>query len=115
MADIVLKGLDELLHGLEERVRYDLLKEAVKVNGAELTKSMKDEAVFTHGYSHGDTRRSIELSITDGGLTATVKPTTAYSPYLEYGTRFMEAQPFVRPSYEKQKVKFLEDTKRLMR
>jgi HK97 gp10 family phage protein len=35
--------------------------------------------------------------------------------YLEYGTRFMDAQPFVRPAYNEQKAKFIRDMNKLTR
>lgn len=35
--------------------------------------------------------------------------------YLEYGTRFMDAQPFVRPALEEQASKFKRDMQKLVR
>ena len=37
------------------------------------------------------------------------------TPYLEYGTRFMDAQPFVRPAFDEQKEKFKDDMQKLVR
>ena len=48
-------------------------------------------------------------------MTAEVSPGTEYSPYLEYGTRFMEAQPFVHPALEAQEGQFKSDMKKLVR
>ena len=76
---------------------------------------MQDHADFTKGYATGQTKRSIGLEIMDGGMTAASGPTTEYSEYLEYGTRFMEAQPFVNPALNEQKGKFLDDLQKLMR
>ena len=76
---------------------------------------MKKNAQFKKGYSTGTTRRSITLQLTDNGYTAQVRPTTHYAAYVEWGTRFMTAQPFVRPSYQSQKRKFIDDLKRLMK
>lgn len=49
----------------------------------------------------------------DNGLTAESGPTTEYAEYLEYGTRFMEAQPFIKPAFDKQAEKFKRDMKKL--
>lgn len=76
---------------------------------------MQKNADFKKGYQTGTTKRSIALEITDAGLTAAVEPGTEYSPYLEYGTRFMDAQPFVKPAYEAQKAQFKEDMQRLVK
>ena len=48
-------------------------------------------------------------------MTAAVGPTTDYSPYVEYGTRFMQAEPFVKPSWEEQKELFKKDMDKLVK
>ena len=60
-------------------------------------------------------KQSIGLDITDGGLTAEVEPTADYAAYVEYGTRFMEAQPYLKPAYDEQKKKFIKDLNELVR
>ena len=67
------------------------------------------------GYQTGQTKRSIGLEIKDDGLTAEVGPTTDYAPYVEYGTRYMVSQPFVRPARDEQAQKFKRDMDKLMR
>ena len=61
-----------------------------------------------------ETRRSINILIEKGGLLARVKPTTKYSPYVEYGTRFMDKQPFVKPAFQQVKKEFVKDLKKLV-
>lgn len=115
MAGISVKGADKLLQALKENVTMDDVKRVVRHNGSELQRKMQSNADFKMGYQTGQTKRSIGLEIVDSGLTATVEPTTEYSPYLEYGTRFMDAQPFVKPAYDEQKEKFKRDMKMLTR
>ena len=74
---------------------------------------MQENADFTKGYATGATKHSIGLEIKDDGFTAEVGATKEYAPYLEYGTRFMDAQPFAKPAYEEQKEKFKSDMKNL--
>ena len=62
----------------------------------------------------GALREHIELDIKDGGLTAEVEPTMEYSAYVELGTRFMEAQPYLKPAFDEQKEKFKKDMKKLV-
>ena len=109
-----LNGADKLLTKLRKGAKYEDVKNAVKLNGTELNRKMHRNASFTKGYQTGTTKRSINLEITDGGLVATAAPNTDYSPYLEFGTRFMSAQPFIGPSYHSQKPVFLKDLMRLM-
>lgn len=107
------RGCEELGKKFIDNAKLTLAKQIVKTNGAELDGRMKDKAFFIKGYSTGATRRSISTSMSDGGLTSTTKPGTHYSPYLEYGTRKMDAQPFVKPSWEVQKELFKADMDRL--
>lgn len=112
---LTINGLEELEDALIARMELDQVKEVVCRNGARLQQTMMRNANFVKGYQTGQTKRSIELDILDGGLTAKVAPGTAYSPYLEYGTRFMEAQPFVKPSLETIRPEFINDLKNLVR
>ena len=115
MPSIRVEGLDKLQKALKEKVTLDDVKNVVRNNGAELQQKMKKNADFTKGYATGTTKRSIGLEMTDGGFAAEVGPETEHSPYLEYGTRFMDAQPFVRPAFNEQKEKFNRDMQKLVR
>ena len=115
MPKIKVTGLDKLEKALKDNVTMDDVKKVVRKNGSDLQENMQNKAEFTKGYQTGETKRSIGLEITDNGFAAEVEPTTDYSPYLEYGTRFMEAQPFVKPAYDAQKEKFKRDMQKLVR
>ena len=115
MAGIKVKGLDKLQKKLKENVTLDDVKRVVRHHGSKLQDLMQDKADFDKGYQTGETKRSIGLEIQDSGFTADVGPETDYSPYVEYGTRFMSAQPFVKPAYEEQKEQFKRDLNKLMR
>ena len=115
MAKIEVKGLDKLQKKLKDDVSLDDVKTVVQRNGSQLHRNMNRKADFNKGYQTGTTKRSIGLEIQDGGFTAEVGPETEYSPYLEYGTRFMEAQPFIKPAHEEQKQKFKQDMQRLVK
>ena len=115
MAKMKVTGLKELQKALKDNVTMDDVKKVVRQNGSELQRKTQENADFTKGYATGQTKRSIGLEITDGGFAAEVEPKTEYSPYLEYGTRFMDAQPFVKPAYDEQVQQFKNDMKRLVR
>lgn len=115
MASIKVEGLEELQKALKENVTMNDVKHVVKQNGSELQEKITRNADFKKGYQTGATKRSINLEIKDGGMTAESGPETEYSPYVEYGTRFMEAQPFVRPAYNDQKRQFKADMQKLVR
>ena len=115
MGGIKVKGLDKLQKALKDNVSLEDVKTVVQKNGERLQRKMKKNADFKKGYQTGTTKRSIGLEIKDSGFTAEVAPETEYSPYVEYGTRFMEAQPFIRPAFEEQKAKFKSDMQKLVK
>lgn len=114
---VQLKGLDELKRALKDNCNLDDVKRVVQTNGDRLNRTMKENthSAFVKDYSHGDTAGSINTEITDGGMTAEVGPTTEYAPYVEFGTRFMEAEPFAIPAFLKVKAQFIADMKKLMK
>lgn len=91
MAEIKFEGIVKLNKGLKKRMDMSAVKTVVKKNGADMQrKAQRNAPVDT-----GTLKRSIGLNISDSGMTATVEPTAEYAPYVELGTRFMEAQPYL--------------------
>ncbi len=115
MASIKVEGLDKLEKKLRKNITLDDVKRVVRHNGSQLQTKMQTKADFKKGYQTGTTKRSIGLEMQDGGFTVEVGPETEYSPYLEYGTRYMDAQPFIKPAHEEQKQKFKQDMQRLVK
>lgn len=121
---IELVGMVELTAAMRQKCDLAAAKEVVKRNGDRLNSTMKREtrSAFRktnpntgRPYSSGDTARSINTVISDEGLTATVAPTMNYDPYVEYGTRFMEAEPFVHPAFNEVKEQFKSDMEKLVK
>lgn len=108
-------GADKLIKKLKENKKLDLVQETVKKNGVQMQRNTVSNAVFTRGYSTGQTKRSIHGKISNEGLTYTEGPTTNYAPYVEFGTRKMTAQPFVKPAFNEQVPIFKSDMKKLMK
>lgn len=127
MGKLKIEGLDKLEKELKENVKLEDVKKVVRHNGAQLQRKIQKNAEFRGHYGYvpgkgrtfikptGTTKRSVDLWIRDGGLTADSGPTTEYAEYLEYGTRFMDAQPFVKPAFEEQEKQFESDLKKLVR
>lgn len=104
---IQFNGLDSKLKQLAE---LKDIQRAVKVNTSELENKAKRKVPV----DSGNLKRSIEIDFADGGLTGIVKATAEYSAYVEFGTRFMTSQPYLRPSAFEQNVQFRKDLFRLM-
>lgn len=110
MGGIKVVGLEKLQKKLKQNVQMEDVKKVVRHNGAEMqAKAQQNAPVDT-----GTLKRSIGIEITDGGMTAEVEPTADYAPYVELGTRFMEAQPYLGPAFNEQKEKFKKDMKKLV-
>lgn len=105
------KGIDQLVKHLDKAASLKDVQHVVKSNGANLTKKMQQLAPLDTGYL----KRSIKMSLTDGGFSAEVGPYANYASYLEYGTQKMTKKPFIKPSFNIQKEVFIRDLERLMK
>lgn len=122
-ASLEIKGIDKLMAKLEKNITLKDVEKVVSVNGMQLNRKMKENAQFKgHIDAKGNfitptgaTRRSITTEKIDRGMGTVTFPKTEYASYLEYGTRFMSAQPFIKKSFDVQKIIFLSDLTRLMK
>ena len=110
MGGIKVVGIEKLQKKLKKNVQMEDVKRVVRHNGAE----MQEKAQRNAPVDTGTLKRSIGLEITDSGMAAEVEPTAEYAPYVELGTRFMEAQPYLKPAFDEQKEKFKKDMKKLV-
>lgn len=106
---VKFKGVKELKIALKKKADMSVVRQIVRQNGVQLqTKAQRNAPVDT-----GTLKRSIGLDISDGGLTAESKAGAEYAPYVEWGTRFMDAKPFMRPAFHEQKEQFKRDMERI--
>ena len=111
MGGIKVVGLEKLQKKLKQNIRMEDVKKVVRHNGAEMqAKAQQNAPVDT-----GTLKRSIGLEIADGGMSAEVEPMAEYAPYVELGTRFMEAQPYLKTAFDEQKEKFKKDMQKLVK
>ena len=128
MAKIRVIGLKELQKALNTKEAQAEVKKIVRQNGSQLQQKAQSKADFRGHYGYvkgkkgkqfipptGTLKRSIGLDIKDGGYTAVVEPTAEYAGYVELGTRFMQAQPYLKPAHDEQERKFRSDMEKLVR
>lgn len=108
---VVFKGQAELTAALMKKAKLDTVKTVVRANGTRLQQGAKAKAPIDTGTLF----RSIGLNVGDGGLTAMVQPHTEYAAYVEFGTRKMAAQPYIKPAFNSVKTQFFSDLQKLMR
>ena len=82
----------------------------MRMNGADLQRKTQRNAPVDTGFM----KRSIGMTVEDGGFTVKVGSTAQYAPYVNFGTRFQPSQPFLTSSFYGQRNKFMNDMKRLM-
>lgn len=121
MSGYEIKGDKKLLKQLKRNAEMKDIFNVVKMNASELQRKAQRNATFKgHTDSSGEfikptgaTKRSIRIEIGNKGLAAKVAPTTNYAIFLEFGTRFMDAQPFMKPSFLTVQIQFIKDLQRL--
>lgn len=108
---IKFTGLDELQRELIKRSHLEAAKMVVAKNGSRLQRGAQEKAPVDTGTLKG----SIMLEIEDDGLTAISGATAHYGEYVERGTRFMSAQPYMEPALNEVKGKFNADLRKLVK
>lgn len=108
---IQLDGLSTLVQGLKEREEdKSAIRTVVQMNGARLQQQAQEIVPVRTG----TLKRSITLTMEDGGMTANITPTAYYGAYVELGTRFMRAEPYLRPAFDSVAPQFISDLKKVM-
>ncbi len=105
-----VKGAGLLVEHLVKAASMTEVKKVVLVNTTELAAHMQKLSPVDTGFM----RRSIIQAILNAGFTGRVTPTAEYAPYVNFGTRFQAAQPFVTTAFNYQKVKFIADMQKLV-
>lgn len=119
MAKISFKGLNKLGKKLIENAKMEDVKKVVRDNGLTLQGNVvknAGETTFNKGFFTGNLKQDVAgngLKLSDGGLTAKVGASVEYGPHLEYGTRYMEAEPFLKAPFEQAKKEFKADIDKL--
>ena len=103
-----VKGLNRLQQKLVKMADPARINEVVLRNTTELQEKAKRNAPVDTGFLQG----SIRFDMQGGGKTGVVKATADYAQYVELGTRFMLAQPYMKPAFDEQKEIFLKDLKK---
>lgn len=125
---VEIKGIKELREELKRLESLEPVKKAVRVNSALLHQRAQAKAVF-RGHMEwrkgvglvfvkptGFLRRSImgpylELS----GLSGKVRAEADYAGYVEKGTRYMAAQPYMEPALREVEPLFLADLRSIFK
>jgi len=111
MSAVKLEGFEEFQARLKKNVKLEDVKVVVQYHGSEMQTTAKEVCPV----DTGDLKGSISLELTNNGFSAEVEPHQDYAAYVEYGTRYMSAQPYMRPAFIQQSARFKDDLKKLMK
>ena len=114
MADITIIGADKLTRNIAKRVGRDRVNGVIKKSAAKVQENAV-RIVPVAPYMGGTLKRSISIELQPMFLSAEVTANTEYAGYVEYGTRYMDAQPYMRPARSQQAPIFLNDLRNLIR
>lgn len=108
---VYIEGMGKLTAKIKKCQNLDPIKKVVKQNGSELQKKSKRNAPV----ATGNLKRNIELELKNNGMTAECESQAEYAPYVEWGTRYMDAQPHIKPAFDDQKNQFKRDLERVVK
>ena len=108
---IDIEGADELVRSIRNRLGSDKVVPVIRRNTSQAqAKAMRLAAVDT-----GFMKRSITMRTDITGLAGYIVAGASYSSYVEFGTRYMDSQPFMRPAAREQAPIFISDLRNLIR
>lgn len=112
MINVTFQGLTSFKLGVEllDKAMETKVKDVVKkTGGACQADAMRIVPKDTHTLE-----KSITVEIGQGGYMATVAPHTEYAVFVEKGTRFMYAQPYLFPAWDKNSSQFKKDLESIL-
>jgi HK97 gp10 family phage protein len=95
MIEITFKGAEETRRFLADAP--EALQKAVKKALKQTAVLTKEEAIDNCPVRTGALRKSIYYKVSDYSYSVGAK--AEYGGYVEFGTRYMEAQPYLRPAF----------------
>lgn len=104
-----INGTGDLKKKLKDGADLGLVKDVLKKHATQ----MHEQTLRNAPVDTGALKRSIMLSMHDQGFTWRVKAMVNYAAYVEYGTRFQSAQPFIRPAFYQQREDMLRDLRKI--
>jgi HK97 gp10 family phage protein len=108
---VKLEGFEEFQSRLKKNVKLEDVKVVVQYHGSQ----MEQTAKIICPNRKGHLQASIRLDIVNNGFTAEVAPHMNYAGYVEWGTRYMASQPYIRPAFMQESARFKADLAKLMK
>lgn len=111
MYSIQFKGVSELQQTLLLAQNLNDVKRIVRQHTSNMSRIASRSAPVKTGFM----KRSLVTSIADGGLTGIAEFYAEYTPYQEWGTRWMPGKFFLKRGFETASREFIADMQRLVK
>jgi HK97 gp10 family phage protein len=102
---VKVEGVGGLLNSV--KLLVPRIRQGVQQSIAEMALLVETDAKLFAPVDTGRLRASIHSDIAANGLSARVSAGTSYAVFVEFGTRYQRAQPFLFPAYEKNRLAFV--------
>ena len=120
--EVEIYGLDELKRALETRLNSKEIRDEALLEAANYFREELEENVYSYGLKEitGKSKESfvVDKEIVNGQLRVGLSNQDNEGFYLyfhEYGTSKMRARPFMRPTFERNKEKIIDEMARVLR
>lgn len=108
-----LNGIDGLEKALKSKSGLKTARAIVKLHTINMANTTQRN-MTQYKKPTGATKRSTISKFRNGGMTGYVAPSTEYFPYVELGTRFMAAEPTLKPAFDQEQPEYIKDLRRLV-
>jgi HK97 gp10 family phage protein len=113
MIKLKIKGLDDVLH---EFSRYDTetrveVRKVVKASATRIRKAAQGRVPV----DTGEMKKRIRAKYASDGLSAEIAPQSSLAHFVEFGTVQARAQPFMAPTAEEERPKYLADVEQALK
>lgn len=106
-----LEGVADLEKALDSDKKVKAVDKAVKYHGSKMTQDAMRYAPVRTGYL----KATIGAGLKVEHMKATLSPSAHYAAYVELGTRYMGAQPYLHPAWVKASFDLNQDVARILK
>ncbi len=111
MYEIKFDGITDVMNHLVKAEKLDDVKQIVRKHLSEMARFSARVVPVKTGFL----KRSLTTQIIDNGLTGVATYYADYSPYQEYGTRWISGKFYLKRGFDKVASDFINDIERVMK
>lgn len=111
MYELKFDGITDVINHVINAQKLDDIKKIVRQNLSDMARFSARVVPVKTGFL----KRSLTTQITDNGLTGIANYYADYSPYQEYGTRWISGKFYMKRGFDNVASKFIDEIERVMK